>query len=187
MTQRVATLSFLFSGRRADTATIDTSLSLRWQGEGDRLHEIFSSCLHRPIRSVIVGPLWGSICILYRNKMVVVLRFRIPTFVARNFCRSRRVKMRPIPSCPPLFREWGDIVGNASIHSPRSEPLPVGHHRQCWFFIHHRRQNFSGSEHGRSLFNFCPTSQYCMGTSSYWPKTPGRRNRLTLLVSLPMA
>ena len=55
-----------------------------------------------------------------------------------------------------------------------------------WFFIDHRRQNFSGSEHKRSLFYFGTSSQYCMGRSSYWPKTLGQRNRLTLLASKSM-
>ena len=35
-------------------------------------------------------------------------------------------------------------------------------------------------------FYFGPLTQYCMGLSSYGPKTPGWRNRLTLLVAQSM-
>ena len=40
--------------------------------------------------------------------------------------------MGPTPSCPPFFKEGGHIVGNVSIHSLRSPPLPFAtHYRQC--------------------------------------------------------
>ena len=112
--------------------------------------------------------------------------FRVPTFISRNICRQCRLKMKSIPLCPPSVELCGGVVGNPSIHFLRSPPLPV---------VRHRRWDFSSITVGRIFlfrstddlfFNFGAFTQYCMGTSSYWPKTPGRRNRLTLLVSLSM-
>ena len=55
------------------------------------------------------------------------------------------------------------------------------------FFINHSRQNILSAEHMQSLFYFDLRSQYCMGRLSYWPKTPGYRNRLIFLPSVWLA
>ena len=55
-----------------------------------------------------------------------------------------------------------------------------------WFCIDHRRKKLLGSEHRRSLFYFGLGSQYCRGWSSYWPKAPHWRNRLTFLAAESM-
>ena len=67
--QRVVTFKTLCSRTRALTVTLDTSLYLHWPGEGYPASLISCSRLHRPIRPVIVSPLWRVIHILYRNKL----------------------------------------------------------------------------------------------------------------------
>ena len=103
------------------------------------IHEIFSSRLHRPIRPVIVGPFSKSFTYF------TVINCRFSSFLCTYFFiflfrRTCRVQMRPTPSCPSSFREGGEIVGNASISSPRLS-MP--------FATHHRRFGFSSTIVGR--------------------------------------
>ena len=87
-------------------------------------------CRHRPIRPVIVNPLWVVVYIPSRNTMPSFLVHRVPTLRPLFFCRSCRVKMGPRPSCSSSFRESGLTNKNVSIHFLRSEP-PAVHHGRC--------------------------------------------------------
>ena len=130
MTQRVVSYKTLCSSRRAPIVTLDTLLYSHWLGEGGLVSVIFSSCRHRPIRPVIVSPLWGVDYIIYRNKLPFSVQW-VPTLRPLFFCRSCRVKMGPTPSCPSSLQEGYITNGNVSIHLLRSPPLPVVHHCRC--------------------------------------------------------
>ena len=125
-----------------------------------------SSRLHRPIRPVIVGPFSKSFtyftvinCRFSSFLCTYFFHFSLPknllcedetnTIVSLIFSRGRRNTCESFNS----FLSFVDAV----CHTPSS----------MWFFIDHRRKNFSGSEHVRSLFYYDLGSQYCIGWSSY--------------------
>ena len=146
-----------FGRRRAPTQTLDTSLSPHCLNVSTEIYEISTNGLHRPIRQVIVSPLWGSItcftvinCRFSSFLCTNFFHFSLPknlpredetnTIVSLIFSRGRRNSWE----CFNLFPSFVDAVCHTPSSISVSSIIAVS--------------NFSGSEHKRSLFYLGPST-----------------------------